>query len=93
VAISLVGPKEIPYFEDIEDLINEKIEIKEIPDDVVISNLLIDEEIVQTANISYQKKGMPKGGGAFHDRSLKNSKTPQRKKRLDRTQEGRKKKR
>ncbi|MFA6662094.1 MAG: DEAD/DEAH box helicase [Bacilli bacterium] len=93
VAISLVAPKEIPYFEDIEELIDEKIGIKEIPDDVVISNLLIDEEIVQTANISYQKKGMPKGGGAFHKRSLKNSKTPQRKKRLDRTQEGRKKKR
>jgi len=93
VAISFVGPKEIPYFEDIEELIDEKVEIKEIPENVIISNLLIDEEIVQTANISYQKKGMPRGGGAFHERSAKNSKTPQKKKRLDRTKEGRKKKR
>ena len=45
---------------------------------------------VQTSNIVYQK-GKPKGGGAFHAKSAKNSKTPQ-KVRKDRTKEGRRKK-
>ncbi len=88
-AISFVSEKEEPKFDDIETLIHQRIEVLELPADLEISELLMDEEKVQTANIVYQR-GKPKGGGAFHQRSAKNSKTPQ-KKRMDRTKEGRRK--
>lgn len=90
-AISFVSEKEEPRFGDIERLINQQIDILALPDDLEISDLLMDEEKVQTANIVYQR-GKPQGGGAFHQKSAKNNKTP-RKSRLDRTKEGRKKKR
>lgn len=90
-AISMVTEKEAPLFEAIEALMGKKVECCELPEQLEISEVLLDEEKVQTANIVYQKGG-PKGGGAFHARSAKNSKTPQ-KKRLDRTKEGRRKKR
>lgn len=88
-AISFVSGKEEPKFDDIETLIHQHIEVLELPADLEISELLMDEEKVQTSNIVYQR-GKPKGGGAFHQRSAKNSKTPQ-KKRMDRTKEGRRK--
>lgn len=91
VAISFVSEKEEPRFDAIESLIGQQVDMLELPEDLEISELLMDEEKVQTANIVYQK-GKPKGGGAFHQRSAKNSKTPQ-KVRLDRTKEGRRKRR
>lgn len=90
-AVSFVSEKEEPRFEDIQKLINQQIEMLALPDDLEISDLLMDEEKVQTANIVYQR-GKLQGGGAFHQKSAKNNKTP-RKSRLDRTREGRKKKR
>lgn len=89
VAISFVSEKEEPRFDSIESLIGQQINVLELPENLEISELLMDEEKVQTANIVYQR-GKPKGGGAFHQRSAKNSKTPQ-KVRLDRTKEGRRK--
>lgn len=89
VAISFVSEKEEPRFEDIEKLINQRVEILDLPENLEISDLLMDEEKVQTANIVYQR-GKPKGGGAFHTKLAKNSKTPQ-KVRKDRNKEGRKK--
>lgn len=89
VAISFVSEKEEPRFDAIELLIGQQVEMLELPENLEISELLMDEEKVQTANIVYQR-GKPKGGGAFHQRSAKNSKTPQ-KVRLDRTKEGRRK--
>ncbi len=91
VAISFVSEKEEPRFDAIEALIGQRVEMVELPENLEISELLMDEEKVQTANIVYQR-GKPKGGGAFHQRSAKNSKTPQ-KVRLDRTKEGRRKRR
>lgn len=91
VAISFVSEKEEPRFDAIESLIGQQVDMLELPEDLEISELLMDEEKVQTANIVYQR-GKPKGGGAFHQRSAKNSKTPQ-KVRLDRTKEGRRKRR
>lgn len=88
-AISFVSEKEEPKFDEIEQLIHMQVNILQLPDKLEISDLLVDEEKVQTANIVYQK-GKPKGGGAFHQRSAKNSKTPQ-KVRKDRSKEGRKK--
>ena len=90
-AISFVAEKELPYFADIEGLINQQVELMELPENLEISDLLMDEEKVQTANIAYQKKGcFRKGGGAFHHKIAKNSKDP-RKIRKDRSKEGRKK--
>lgn len=90
-AISFVSEKEETKFEEIEKLINQQVEILELPEKLEISELLMDEEKVQTANIVYQR-GKPNGGGAFHQRSAKNSKTPH-KVRKDRTKEGRRKNR
>ena len=64
-------------------------EVEELPDKLEISDVLLDEEKIQTNNIVYQK-GKFQGGGAFHAKAAKNSKTPQ-KIRKDRTKEGRKK--
>ncbi len=89
VAISFVAEKEEPRFEEIEKLIGQQVEWMALPEKLEISDILLDEEKVQTANIVYQR-GKPKGGGAFHAKSAKNSKTPQ-KVRKDRTKEGRKK--
>ena len=82
--------KEEPKFEEIEKLIGQQVEWAALPENLVISDVLLDDEKVQTSNIVYQK-GKPKGGGAFHAKSAKNSKTPQ-KVRKDRTKEGRRKK-
>lgn len=68
----------------------QQVEWAALPENLVISDVLLDDEKVQTSNIVYQK-GKPKGGGAFHAKSAKNSKTPQ-KVRKDRTKEGRRKK-
>lgn len=91
IAISFVSEKEKTRFDEIEALISQHIGILELPENLEISELLMDEEKVQTANIVYQRS-KPIGGGAFHQRSAKNSKKPQ-KVRLDRTKEGRRKKR
>lgn len=88
-AISFVSPKEEPAFEAVEKLIGQRIELFRLPENLEISDVLLDEEKIQTANIVYQR-GKPKGGGAFHAKSAKNSKTPQ-KVRMNRTKEGRRK--
>ncbi len=90
-AISFVSEKEEPKFEEVERLIGQRVELRALPDGLEISELLMDEEKVQTANIVYQR-GKPQGGGAFHQKLAKNNKTPQ-KSRLDRTKEGRRKRR
>ena len=77
VAISFVSEKEEPKFETIEQLTGQQIPVLPLPDGLEISDLLMDEEKVQTANIVYQR-GKPQGGGAFHQRSAKNSKIPQK---------------
>lgn len=78
VAVSLVSPKEEERIENIEQLIGQKIVLQPVPEKLEISDILLDEEKIQTANIVYQK-GRPKGGGAFHARSAKNSKLPGKK--------------
>lgn len=77
IAISFVSEKEEPKFETIEQLTGQQVPVLPLPDGLEISDLLMDEEKVQTANIVYQR-GKPQGGGAFHQRSAKNSKTPQK---------------
>lgn len=78
-AISFVLEKEEERFSEIEKLIGQEIPSEELPAKLEISSVLLDEEKVQTNNIVYQK-GRPEGGGAFHARSAKNSKSPVSKK-------------
>lgn len=74
VAISFVSEIEEDRFTDIERLINQNVEILDLPEKLEISQLLLDEEQVQTNNIVYQQ-GRPQGGGAFHVKKAKNSYT------------------
>lgn len=83
-AVSFVSAKEEARFDAIEQLIKEKITPEQLPEKLEVSDILLDEEKVQSNNIAYQKKGKPKGGGAFHAKNQKNSKTPQKKKRKER---------
>lgn len=76
-AISFVSEKEEPYFEAIEQLIQQQVKTEELPDKLVVADVLLDEEKVQTRNIVYQK-GRPKGGGAFHPKEPKNRKKGRR---------------
>lgn len=73
-AISFVSEIEEDRFTDIEQLINQNVEILDLPEKLEISQLLLDEEQVQTNNIVYQQ-GKPDGGGAFHAKKAKNSYT------------------
>lgn len=86
-AISFVAEREEEKFENIERLIHGKIECRTLPAGLEISDLLMDEEKTETANIVYQR-GKPKGGGAFHQKSAKNSKS-QEKVRINRAKKGR----
>jgi len=72
-AISFVGPKEVERVEEIEALIEQTIDTVDLPEELEISTILLDDEKVQSRNIAYQKGG-PKGGGAFHAKKEKNSK-------------------
>lgn len=83
-AVSFVSAKEEARFDAIEQLIKEKITPEQLPEKLEVSDILLDEEKVQSNNIAYQKKGKLKGGGAFHAKNQKNSKTPQKKKRRER---------
>ncbi len=72
-AISFVGEKEVERIEEIEKLINQTIASEDLPEKLEISDILLDEEKIQTRNIQYQKGGI-KGGGAFHQKKGKNKK-------------------
>ena len=73
-AISFVSEIEEDRFMDIERLINQEVEILDLPEKLEISQLLLEEEQVQTNNIVYQR-GKPQGGGAFHAKKAKNTYT------------------
>jgi ATP-dependent RNA helicase RhlE len=73
VALSLVSNKEKTRFDDIETLIGQQVPAEPLPREVEISDLLLDEERVETSNIVYQKKRA--GDGAFHVKKAKNSYT------------------
>ena len=54
-AISFVSEVEEDRFMDIERLINQEVEILDLPEKLEISQLLLEEEQVQTNNIVYQR--------------------------------------
>ena len=65
--IAFVSPGEEERFEAIERLIGQQVPVETLPPDLEISDTLLEEERVETANIVYQRGG-PRGGGAFHER-------------------------
>ncbi|MCH4896894.1 DEAD/DEAH box helicase [Marinilabiliaceae bacterium JC040] len=74
VAISFISEKEEEKFSEIETLIEQTVDEVELPEDLEISTVLLEDEIVQSRNIAYQKKGKFTVGGAFHQKKSKNTK-------------------
>jgi ATP-dependent RNA helicase RhlE len=77
VAITFYTEKEEPLLENIETLMNYKIPEMELPNEVAISTVLIDDEIekVNVKEISIKLPKRENVGAAFHPKSAKNSKT------------------
>jgi ATP-dependent RNA helicase RhlE len=73
-AISFVNEAEIERIKEIEALIETEIPVYELPENLEISTILLDDEKVQSRNIKYQKTTKLDGGGAFHAKSAKNTK-------------------
>lgn len=71
VAISLYLEKEIEEIEEIEQLIKRKIEVLELPENLIISEDLLEEERIVTQNIRL-KDGVKKVQGAFHQKRQRN---------------------
>ncbi len=77
VAITFFTDEEQEQFEAIESLIKRKIEVLELPDNLQISEDLLEEERIITSNIRL-KDGVRKGGGAFHQKKRAGNKKPAR---------------
>ncbi|MES2381090.1 MAG: DEAD/DEAH box helicase [Bacteroidota bacterium] len=77
IAITLTTEKEQVYRNNIEALIKLKIELLQTPDDLVVSNVLIKEEIpvIKMKNILVKKPKKDLAGPAFHQKKAKNLKT------------------
>lgn len=76
-AITFVTPKEKPFQEKIEQLMNKAIPMVELPEDVEVSDILIADE--KTAKPDKNLKKISKmivqnSGGAFHEKKAKNKK-------------------
>jgi len=76
VAISFVSEIEKPYQKQIEELMGMQIPIKEVPEELVISDELIPLEVPDDyVPFNYHKMKGPKiSGDAFHEKLDKNSK-------------------
>lgn len=79
IALSFITLKDQTYQAGIEKLTKQKLEIKDIPEDVIISDMLTDDEIDKPAEVNYlpKVKKDETGGGAFHEKKEKNRKTNQ----------------
>ncbi len=76
-AITFIVEKELPLQEKIEDLMKYKIPMQALPENLVISSVLTEEEKPKVFMRETLTK-MPKkveGGAAFHEKSAKNQKT------------------
>ena len=75
-SITFVTAEEKGFQTAIEKLMNMAIPISEFPKEVKISKLLLDEELPQKIEIDYLKgvRKKTKSGGAFQEKSAKNSK-------------------
>ncbi|MCL4105711.1 UNVERIFIED_CONTAM: hypothetical protein GTU68_028588 [Idotea baltica] len=80
VAISLVTEKEEEYLSAIESLMKYAIPLNEFPENVEISDVLIDEELpkIIMKNVIVPRATKAEIGGAFHEKKDKNKKTNQK---------------
>lgn len=82
VAISFINEVEKPFIFDIEDLMQQNLTIVKMPEDVSISNIFAEDEKVKENTFVKQTRA-PKlkvTGGAFHEKSEKNKKPQDAKK-------------
>lgn len=79
IALSFITLKEQTYQLGIEKLTNSALEIKPLPEDVEISEILTDDEVEKPLEVNYlpKVKKQEEGGGAFHEKKEKNRKTNQ----------------
>jgi len=77
VALVFITEKEKEFQEKIETLMNYKIPMEPLPENLVISDVLTDDELPQVKMKTYLIALPPKelSGPAFHEKSAKNSKT------------------
>lgn len=76
VAISFITPNDADVKTAIESLMNMKIPLMALPDEVEISQMLTPDEMpkLNMKNNLVSLPKAPEGGGAFHDKIAKNSK-------------------
>jgi ATP-dependent RNA helicase RhlE len=74
IAISFFTEEEADYLGEIELLMNQEIEVLELPKTIEISSKLIDEELPKIAPEKVVKKTIAEPSGpAFHEKKEKNS--------------------
>lgn len=76
-AISFITPNEIAFKESVELLMNMQIPVMELPEELIISDVLTEDEkpkpYIKEIQLKIPKK--EERGAAFHEKSAKNSKT------------------
>lgn len=76
VAISFINDIEKMYQEEIESFMNKNIKVLDFPEEVEVSTIFTDEELPSFHQKNYLPQNkIQEGGGAFHDKKDKNSKT------------------
>lgn len=73
-SILMTTANELTFLNGIEDLMQQKIGVLDFPDEVTINPQLIPEERPKLRNKTPKKRNDNEGGGAFHEKSKKNSK-------------------
>ncbi len=85
IAITFITEKEKPFQQKIEALMKQSIPMLVLPEDLEISTVLIEDELpkVHMKTIQIKRPKIDAGGGAFHEKSAKNSKVNVRKSHKD----------
>lgn len=78
VAVSFISLKDQSYQSGIEKLTKQLMDIRPLPEEVEISEILTEDEMPKTVEVNYLPKVVKSesGGGAFHEKKEKNAKTP-----------------
>jgi ATP-dependent RNA helicase RhlE len=79
-AITFITPQDAEAIESIEELMNRKIAIVDLPESLTIATVLIPEEVpqVRMRNTLGKLTKKVEAGPSFHEKSLKNQKTNQK---------------
>ena len=79
VAISFITLKEQNYQAGIEKLTGKAMDIRPLPEEVEVSQILTEDEMDKPVEVNYLPKVKKpiEGGGAYHDKKEKNKKTNQ----------------